>query len=70
MPVSRKVRLDVSVLVAGPEIHASQRPEPNPQSLWARSSFREIAMWLLDLMIPLPALVGSLSLPTSNLFTD
>ena len=39
-------------------------------SRWARSSFREIAMWLLDLMLPLPALVGSLSPPISNLFAD
>lgn len=30
-------------------------------SQWERSSFREIAMWLLDLMLPLPTLVGSLS---------
>ena len=40
------------------------------QSQWTRSSFREIAMWLLDLMLPLPALIGSLSPPISNLFTD
>ena len=39
-------------------------------SQWVRSSFREIAMWLLDLMLPLPALVGSLSHPISTLFTD
>ena len=39
-------------------------------SQWARSSFREIAMWLLDLMLPLSALVGSLSPLISNLFTD
>ena len=39
-------------------------------SQWSRSPFREIAQWLLDLMLPLPALVGSLSSPISNLFTD
>lgn len=39
-------------------------------SQWTKSPFREIAMWLLDLMLPLPALVGSLSPPISNLFAD
>ena len=59
------------LLVARPEIRASRRPEPDPQPVpMGKSPFREIALGLLDLMPYLPALVGSPSPPTFNLFTD